>query len=231
VRLTIDGRFNGPPASANGGYSCGLFASTLAAPGATTAPGAAAEVSLRIPPPLNTPLSTEPSDGGIVVYTPSGTLVASAAPAVEPLGAPVPAVSLTEARAAASAYSGFVEHPFPTCFVCGPARDEGDGLRIFPGQTASGHTAAPWRVPPDVDPIMVWAALDCPGGWSLVAPGRPYVLGGMAAIVDAVPEPGSECVVVGALTDVEGRKARVQTALFAPNGDLVARARAIWIAI
>ena len=25
------------------------------------------------------------------------------------------------------------EHPLPTCFVCGPARAKGDGLRIFAG--------------------------------------------------------------------------------------------------
>jgi hypothetical protein len=226
VTFTIGARFNGPPGSGNGGYSAGLVAAALPASARGTA-----EVTLRMPPPLDTPLRATPADGGVAVHTSDGTLVASATPAAEPLGHPVPAVSLSEARAAASAYEGFVAHPFPTCFVCGPARSADDGLRIFPGRLPGGRTAAPWRVPADVDAVMVWAALDCPGGWAAQGPGRPCVLGRIAAVVEAVPAGGSECVVVGALTGVEGRKALVQTALYAPSGDLLAHARATWIAL
>ena len=63
-------------------------------------------------------------------------------------------------------------HPYPACFVCGPTRDEGDGLRIFPGPVEGRELyAAPWT-PDDsvaddegiVRPEFVWAALDCPSG-------------------------------------------------------------------
>lgn len=49
--LVIDARFNGPVGSGNGGYTAGLVASRLAAP-----PGHTAQVTLRVPPPLDTPL-------------------------------------------------------------------------------------------------------------------------------------------------------------------------------
>jgi hypothetical protein len=226
VKLTIASRFNGPADSGNGGYAAGLVASA-----ARVAPGEIIEVTLRLPPPLDTALDARPKDDGVEVLAPDGTLVASAASAADPLGAPLPAVSPEHARAAASAYQGFVDHPFPTCFVCGPDRAAGDGLRIFPGPIADGRTAAPWRVPADVDPVTVWAALDCPGGWAVAGPGRPYVLGRMAAVVDRVPAAGSDCVIVGAVMAIEGRKARVQTALYTAVGDLLAHARATWIAI
>ena len=47
-RVLIPRRFNGPPASANGGYTCGLIARYVGGPAA---------VSLRSPPPLDTALA------------------------------------------------------------------------------------------------------------------------------------------------------------------------------
>jgi hypothetical protein len=226
VKLTIASRFNGPADSGNGGYSAGLVASA-ADPG----PGEVVEVTLRLPPPLNTPLDARPHDGGLAVFAPDGTLVATAVTVTDSLGRPLPPVSPEVAATAAAAYEGFLDHPYPTCFVCGPDRPEGDGLRIFPGRTAKGWTAGPWRVPADTDPVIAWAALDCPGGWAIVGPGRPYVLGRMAAVVEAVPAAGSDCVLVGGVMATEGRKALVRTALYAADGDLLAHARATWIAI
>ena len=46
--LTIPARFNGPPASANGGYTCGLVAGLVGAEDVS--------VSLRLPPPISKPL-------------------------------------------------------------------------------------------------------------------------------------------------------------------------------
>jgi hypothetical protein len=45
--LLIPTRFSGPPGTGNGGYSCGRFAALV---------GGAAEVTLRRPVPLETPL-------------------------------------------------------------------------------------------------------------------------------------------------------------------------------
>jgi hypothetical protein len=233
--VIIPARFNGPPGSGNGGYSAGTIAAAATADTATAATAGTAaeaavgmpvEVTLRTPPPLDTPLTL--ADGQ--VRGPDGTLVAQVAP-VAPFDAAVPPVPYAEAVEAARAYPGFTDHPFPTCYVCGPARPPGDGLRIFPGRIPDSRTAAPWTVPDDVSAATVWAALDCPGGWAVIAPGRPYVLGRIAAVVSALPAPGARCVVVGAPVSVEGRKAFVHSALYGPDGQRLAHARATWVAI
>jgi hypothetical protein len=222
-RVVVAGRFNGPPGSGNGGYTAGLVAAQL------PEPGGAAQVTLRTPPPLDTPLRVEHADGGVRAYH-GDTLVAEAVPArLE--GGPVPSVGYDEAVAASSAYPGFVEHPFPTCYVCGPERAAGDGLRIFPGPRPGDRTAAPWLVPPDVSALTGWAALDCPGGWAIIGPGRRYVLGRMTAQVLAVPPAGALCVVMGAVVSAEGRKAQVSSALYDLDGELLAQARSTWIAV
>ena len=45
--MIIPARFNGPPGSANGGYACGVFSEAL---------GGGFEVTLLVPPPLETQL-------------------------------------------------------------------------------------------------------------------------------------------------------------------------------
>lgn len=222
--MIIESRFNGPAGSGNGGYTAGLVAARLDG-------AAAVEVTLRAPPPLETPLRVAGAGAGIEVYA-GERLVAAAAPvAADALGEPPPHVGFAEAAGASQAYPGFVDHPFPTCYVCGPRRPAGDGLGIYPGPVGPGRTAAVWRVPEGVSPPTVWAALDCPGGWAIIGPGRPYLLGRIAAQVRRVPAAGSRCVVTGALVSTEGRKALVRTALYTADGELLAVARAIWIAI
>jgi hypothetical protein len=210
--MIIAARFNGPPGSGNGGYCAGVFAG-----------GGRYEVTLRVPPPLERELTTV--DGQ--VRAADGTVVAelAASPGVDVV---VPAVPWAEAVKASAGYAGFVGHPFPTCYVCGPQR--ADGLRIFPGRLGDGTTAAPWTVPADVSTPVLWAALDCPGGWAAIGAGRPYVLGRIAVLVDRVPEPGGRCVVRGALAGSEGRKALVYSTLYDADGAELARARATWIA-
>ncbi len=215
--MIIEARFNGPPGSGNGGWSAGVFAEAYGGDGPV-------EVTLRRPPPLDTPLALVDGE----VRDPAGEVVAQVRPA-ERLDEVVPPVDLATARAASAAYAGLVDHPFPGCYVCGP--DRADGLRIFPGRLPDGRTAAPVRVPEQVGVATVWAALDCPGGWTVIGAGRPYVLGRIAALVEAVPRPGDECVVTGAAVGTEGRKALVRTSLYGPDGALLARARATWIAV
>jgi hypothetical protein len=216
--MIIEARFNGPPGSGNGGYSAGLFTAQL--------PAGEFEITLRRPPPLDTPLSVD----GFFLYGPERALIAearSASVAVEP----VRPVSPDEAAERSATYRGFTAHPFPTCYVCGPDRAAGDGLRIFPGPVGDGRTAAVWHVPPDVSPTTVWAALDCPGGWAIITEARPYVLGRIGAVVHAVPEPGTDCVVMGDIVGEEGRKAFVRTTLYDPAGTVLAHANATWIAL
>ncbi|WP_433126979.1 hypothetical protein ACQPWW_29310 [Micromonospora sp. CA-240977] len=214
--MRIESRYNGPPGSGNGGWSAGVFAAAAGGPGAV-------EVTLRRPPPMDTELSL--TDGE--VRDPAGDLVAEVRPA-SVVDVVVPPVDLETAVAAAARYPGLVEHSFPGCYVCGPQRT--DGLRIFPGRLPDGRTAAPFRAPEQVSAATIWAALDCPGGWTVLAPGRPYLLGRIAAVVTALPRPGDDCVVTGALLGVDGRKALVHTSLYAPDGALLGAARATWIA-
>lgn len=216
--MQVPARFNGPPGSGNGGWSAGAFAR------AAGPRGGVAEVTLCVPPPLETDLVY--ADGA--VHAPDGTRVATVA-TVAGAGEPVPPVTFDEATVASRAYPGFVGHPFPTCYVCGPER--ADGLRLFPGRLPDGRTAAPWTVPDDVTTETVWAALDCPGGWAALHTGRTFVLGRIAARVDALPSPGTACVVVGHADAMEGRKAFVSSTVYAPGGTPLATARATWIAV
>lgn len=85
-----------------------------------------------------------------------------------------------------------MNHPFPGCFVCGPENPE--GLQLKPGPVGDGRTACTWHPAADlvgsdglVDPVYLWAALDCPGGWAIDLEGRPSVLGQMSACIDARP--------------------------------------------
>jgi hypothetical protein len=216
--LVVDPRFNGPPGSGNGGYTCGLVARLLDGP---------AEVTLRRPPPLGRPLRVESADGRVEVRD-GDELVAEAVPAHVDLDVPEP-VSVADAEAASRGYPGFERHAFPTCFVCGPERAPGDGLRIF-ASPLDGIVAAPWT-PVETGPELVWAVLDCPGAYALEWEGRSEILlGRLHGRVDRVPARGERCVVVGWPLGWEGRKGYAGTAVFSDDrGDLLARARATWI--
>lgn len=210
--LTIPGRYNGPPDTANGGVSCGLLAQATGRN----------EVTLRRPPPLAHPMRLE----GDSLYD-GEDLVATAADAEVDV-VPAPPVGLAEATEATARYQGWQGHPFPTCFVCGPQHP--DGLRLFPGSVGEDVVAAPW-VPADEDPVLVWAALDCPSGWASDLPGRPLLLGRMALKQLAPPAVGAEHVVMGWLVAEEGRKVRTGSSLYSGAGELLALAQHTWIAI
>lgn len=218
MELVIEPRFNGPAGSANGGYTCGLVADFL---------DGIAEVTLRRPPPLGRALRVERQEGRVVVLD-DDAVVAEAVEATFELALPEPPTT-QEAVSASARYPGFDEHAFPTCFVCGPDREVGDGLRIFAGPLRDGLVAAPWT-PTEVDRHVVWAALDCPGAIAVGFPDRgETLLGRFAASVDELPEVGETCVVVGWPLGEEGRKLYAGTALYGEDGRPLARARATWI--
>jgi hypothetical protein len=232
--IVIDSRFNGPPDSANGGYTCGLLAAAVDGP---------AEVTLRRPPPLERELRVG-SDGDRVLLLEGDELVAEATAVEAGWSVPSPA-SLDQARAAVPG-SAFLHspRPFPTCFVCGNERDAGDGLEIYPGPASGrdGLHAGTWT--PDasvadedgrVRSEVVWASLDCPTS-SPVANRplpdgtlRPIVLARLAVDVRGPVEAGVEHVVTAWPIEVDGRKRHAGSALFTPDGDLLASARALWI--
>jgi hypothetical protein len=219
MELVIEPRFNGPVGSANGGYTCGLIADFV---------DGIAEVTLRKPPPLGRALRVE-REGDRVVVRDGDAVVAEAVEAPFELAVPEPPTT-EEAASASARYPGFDAHAFPTCFVCGPERDPGDGLRIFAGPLHDGLVAGPWT-PTEVDRHVVWAALDCPGAIAVGFPDRgETLLGRFAAIVDELPEVGEPCVVVGWPLGEAGRKLYAGTALYGEGGRPLARARATWIA-
>ena len=217
--MRIPARFNGPPGSANGGYTCGLLAAYL---------GGEAEVTLRVPPPLERELDVVGSDGRVELRD-GETLVAEGQRASVEVDVPQP-VSVAEAEAASTRYAGFAHHAYPTCFTCGPERE--GGLGIYAGAVAGrdGVVAAPWTPTEEPAPEVVWAALDCPSGWAVDDFQREGVLlGRMAARVDRLPVPGEAHVVLGWCIGQEGRKRYAGSALVTADGEVVARSRSTWI--
>ena len=227
--LVIEPRFCGPSSSGNGGYTCGRLAEFVDGP---------ARVRLLAPPPLDRELDVRREDDGVALYDGDRRLAeARRNPSgLPPLPGPVPR---TLAEAAAEDYRGHIHHWYPRCFVCGPQRDPGDGLRIFPGPVEGRPgVAAPW-VPADdladdagrVREPFIWAALDCPGAYTFELPeGQAMLLGELAAWVLRPLEAGTPCVVVGHEESAEGRKHHTVTAVHGPDGP-VAVARGTWIEV
>jgi hypothetical protein len=237
AEISIARRFCGPPDSGNGGYACGLVAATVDGP---------AEATLRLPPPLETPLRVEADDDGSVRVLDGDQLVAEARSRHDDLAIDVPEpVGIAEAEAAGSNAS-FVhhpeEHPFPTCFVCGPQRADDDGLHILVGPVPGRDVAADsWTPSPDladgdgmIRSEFVWAALDCSGGIGSFGPdlghaSAPFVLGRLAVTIVAPVRAGDPHAVLGWRIGLDGRKLGAGSAIFTETGELVGLARATWI--
>jgi hypothetical protein len=221
MEIVFPHRFRGPLESANGGYACGRLASFVDAD--------EVEVTLRLPPPLERPLTVHTDDGSALLLD-GDAVVAEARPAPVEADPPAP-LSLAEAEDAATRHVRVGNEVFRECFVCG-IRPERDGLCIYAGAVAGREPlhAAPWTVAESASEL-VWAAIDCPGAYAVGAEGRgEVVLGRMAARVDRVPESGERCVSVSWPLGADGRKLYAGTALFAENGELLAIARQTWIA-
>ena len=214
--ITIGRRYRGPLRSANGGYAAGRLAAYVDGP---------AEVTLRLPPPLERRLLVT-AEGERVQLLDGDALVAEARPGavdVEP-----PRVSEADAAEAAKGHVRFGGENFSECFSCGSRPD--DGLCIHVGPVAgTGVHAAPWTAR-EVAPEVVWAAIDCAGAYAVGGPGRgEVVLGRMTAEIRRLPAEGERCVVVAWPLGEEGRKLHAGTALLGADGEPLAVARQTWI--
>ena len=245
TELLVPGRFNGPAASGNGGWTAGTLAGLLdGCPDDHAAGWPAVTVTLRRPPPLDTPV---PVADGVAA---DGTGVVASAEIVDERLEPVEEVTAAEAATARASYAGLGSHPFPTCFACGPERAEDDGLRIFPGRVADDsagrvRVASTWTPHPShaedwhtyaddhrrASLGVTWASLDCVGGWAGDLTERPMVLGRMTARVDTLPVVGEPHVVVGGARGSEGRKTFTASTLYDADGRVVAVAAHVWIAV
>lgn len=228
--VRIERRFRGPPTTGNGGYVAGLVAASLGGTNCT--------VTLKSPPPIDRDLTLKTEDA-IATLSENDQVVVIAAR--EPVDIEVPRPpSLEVARDSEPRFTGLSHHIFPGCFVCGPDRDSGDGMRIFPGPVGdSAHqVAATWE--PDeslvdehglVRPEFLWAALDCPGYFAAEDRAGLALLGKMSATIHRPVRAGERLIATGWPIESEGRKHRVGSALHDSDGNLVAAATATWITL
>jgi hypothetical protein len=229
TRILVESRFNGPPTSANGGYACGRVARFVDGP---------AEVTLRRPVPLDTPLDAERHDDGSVTLRHAGELLAEGGPAL-PLDHVVPPhrPSVAEARQAIRhRWEGRPEQ-FADCYVCSPDRPDGLGVHFgpLPGrpELTAALLVADATVPHSggaIAPEIAWAALDCPSyAPPLWAHAEPSLLARMTAELFEPIELGRPVVVVGWSLGEDGRKHTSASALLAADGRMLGRAEALWI--
>ncbi len=239
--VTIAQTFSGPPDSGNGGYVCGVAAAQFATD-PDEVDGEAIEVTLRLPPPLERPLRVDRSPDGVGLLD-GDALVAEARSTVLDVTCPEP-ITPSQARDAASHFDLDTYahiHPFGNCYVCGPDRAVGAGLRIFPAPLP-GHpeiAAWPWKPYPSLADAsgrirfeFLWSALDCPscfGYWLARGMGTPVVLGRLAAEVRRRPTVDEPLVVGGWLIGQDGRKVLGGSAVWDGDGSVVAIGRATWI--
>jgi hypothetical protein len=227
--LVIDPQFCGPADRANGGYIAGILARIVEPP---------LQLTLRKAVPVGHAIHVrETPDGGAHVLS-GDDVLAEARSAPLDLAVPEPP-SHDAAVHAARNYIGFHDHPFPRCFVCGPLRAEGDGLRIFAGPVPDEPmVAAPWTPHAafaadggQVRHEVTWAALDCPGCFAalLDRPAQAAVLGRITAHVTRAPNAGEPVTVIGWPIAHDGRKHHVGTALVGADGELIGRALATWV--
>ena len=231
--FVIDRRFHGPPDSGNGGYSCGMLGKHIEG---------SAVVRLRIPPPLNAEMEIRKTDDGVALYH-NDKLVASARAATVDIDIP-PAPDFAAAEAASLRYRGFEDHFYPGCFVCGPQREHGDGLRVFagdvePGSGPQGMVAATW-IPDEsladtsghVSAEYIWSVLDCPGAYSFPEPASGTILlGELAVAIEGLVSIAEKCVLIGWEISHEGRKHYTGTALFGESGSCRAVGYATWFEV
>jgi hypothetical protein len=228
--IVVEERFRGPPQSGNGGYVAGRLAAYVDAP--------AVEVRLVAPPPLERPL-TVTRDGDAAQLLDGEVLVATARPGRVDVELPKSVSADAAAAAARHPHWTADDHPFPTCFGCGPLREAGDALRHVCGPVDGGALVAcvattDPALPLDDDgalaPEVVWAGLDCPSAAATVPAGsRPHVLATFTVRIDQPVRAGDPYVCVAWPLRADGRKKWAGSAITDADGRVCALAEALWI--
>lgn len=228
--IVIPSRFNGPPDSGNGGYTCGMLAAQLEGP---------CKVRLHSPPPLDKSLAALRVDDDHVELRDGDLLVGTAVSTTLDLVIP-PAPTLEQAKRASEGFLCYEEHSYSTCYVCGPHRVDRDGLCLFPGPVDDWNLlACPWQPGPDllddegnVRPEIVWAALDCPGFYAAAGEALVPVLLGELTAEQRAPIPGDKPLVVFSWPlGGEGRKLYGGVAIANSEGEVLACSHSTWIVL
>lgn len=216
--VTIHDRFRGPDGIANGGYLAGRFGGV----GPT-------RVILHHPARVNRPLQTIPTRDGLRLLDGATQIMST-----EPCSIPYPIESIPSSMEIGSLPDPDLEtHPFPGCFVCGPANER--GLRIVFKRT-DGGVAANFTIgaPGPDDPaahVRIAGALDCSSGWAAYSPGEAGVLGTFEFAVLMDPDPDDQLTVVAEARQRTGRKRLARSSVFDSRGSIVGSASSTWIDI
>lgn len=218
--VILDGFFSsrGRRRVVNGGYAAGVTAQLLSEP---------ARVSLLKPPPIGRLLTAQRIESSVKIF--DGDEVVLVAEPRGQLDIRVPNIDLAAARAAVAIPEILANHAAPTCVVCGPGRP--DGFRIFPGSLGPGLVGTSWRVPPigcqeggAVPSPILWAALDCPGGWCFEGGHVDFAPALVSQSVDILKpiHAGEEVIIVGWEKGRAGRKLSACTAALDLEGEPLA---------
>jgi hypothetical protein len=224
--IVVPSRFNGPPSSGQGGYSCALLAAEVDGPAA---------VSLRRPVPLEQALSVRREDDGSVRAYAGEELIIEAIPAAPLAPWAGPTVTLEEAGAGAERFRSPAGGEFDRCFVCGRTRHI-DGFEVFTGRVADDVVASPWT-PPEwsagddgiVRPEFVWATLDCPSFFAFTGGEKVAYLARQQSEILAPIRAGETYVVVARMLERDGRKGHAAVAILSSGGEPLAHAECLAI--
>jgi hypothetical protein len=227
--IRLDVHENGPKDASNGGFACGTFAGLV---------GGTAEVRLAAPIPLGVDLDAVVDGAQARVVLGDRTLATIRTTEPFVLTPPVQPTLDEAVRARQRHPFRGIRHPLSDCVVCGPERV--DGLRVTPGPMENDIDvlAAPF-VPTErfavdgrVRAAAVWGALDCPSYPAAEArAGRLGLLGTLQAHQNRPIRVGEELVVVGWTIDAGQRSTRTASAIIGRGGEVVASARAVWVAM
>jgi len=235
--LIIGGWFQGPTGRGQGGWTAAKLAERIGAP---------VTIWLRAPIPLDVEMTVHETSAGWECRH-DDKVVLDARPST-PVDLETPAVSIAEATEARRRFLfGPDDHPVPHCFSCGT---QADSMRVHAGplgeqvsddgdeRFATEWTVPDWAVADDgtVDPAVLWAALDCTAAFYVNC--HPVTRFGVTAsyAVDIVRPvaAGETLALVGWCGDSDprwdGRKRGGASAAFDAHGQVVARARSLWIA-
>lgn len=238
--ITIPARYCGPPTSGNGGYSAGSLAAALLDDLDAPRLGTAVEVTLLAPPPLEQPLAVETDPGARAARLLDGEHGIATAKVLDELVVDAPeVVTFSQAERLEpdeTLRKALAEHPFPSCYVCGPDRDDEDALHLWAIRVPGSDVFAAPYVPNAIGTQFehVWGALDCPSSGPMMMAEAPFpspsVLGRIAAVVHRVPVAAERHVVHSWRIAVDGRKMHSGSALIEDrSGEIIAAARATWV--
>lgn len=244
-QISISSRYCGPPDTANGGYLAGLLSGYFDR-------GDALSISFRAATPLEKVLKvieTENESGKTVQIVDDENVLAMAKvrdiEVGRPALPPVEQINSVEMQCA-----GFIGHPFPACFVCGPDRPRGDGLGIYPGpvelkglsEGLNSGVAAEWTLLDDlkdndgkVKNEFIWAALDCISAFANLEKKEnqylvPMVLGNISARLEQSLA-GDKAYVIAWPLKVEGRKAFANSIIYNQQQECIAVGQAVWVSL